>query len=114
MEEHDFTPITTEKIKNVFIVVVIGLVALLIILGVTDVVTKTPTVKDSTTLEFADANFGGPLPMKIYQVYDKDTGVYYAVTANGGICVMETMDGSTKLVDEGDGVIIHHNMGRNA
>lgn len=115
MEEHDFTPITTEKIKNVFITIVIGLVALLVILGIVDVVTQKPEIKNnSTTLEFADANFGGFLPMKIYQVYDKDTGVYYAVTEKGGICVMETMDGSTKLVDEGNGVIIHHNTGRNA
>ena len=115
MEEHDFTPITTEKIKNVFITIVIGLVALLVVLGIVDVVTQKPEIKNnSTTLEFADANFGGSLPMKIYQVYDKDTGVYYAVTEKGGICVMETMDGSTKLVDEGNGVIIHHNTGRNA
>ena len=115
MEEYDSEFVATKKdIKTVFLGVIIGLAALLIILGTIDVVTQKPEIKDSQSLQFADANFGGAVPMKIYQVYDKDTGVYYAVTEKGGICVMETMDGSTKLVDEGDGVIIHHNTGRNA
>lgn len=49
--------------------------------------------------------------MKIYTVFDRDTGVYYAVTEKGGICVMETMSGKTKLVDEGEPPIIHKNQG---
>ncbi len=49
--------------------------------------------------------------MKIYTIVDKDTGVYYVVTEKGGICVMETMSGETKLVDQGDGTIIHKNQG---
>ena len=49
--------------------------------------------------------------MQIYTVYDRDTGVYYAVTEKGGICVMETLDGKTKLVDQGDGENIHPNLG---
>lgn len=57
--------------------------------------------------------FGGDIPMKIYTVYDRDTGVYYAVTEKGGICVMETMSGETKLVDQGDGTTIHPNLGEN-
>lgn len=55
--------------------------------------------------------WGGAVPMKIYTVYDRDTGVYYAVTEKGGICAMETLDGQTKLVDQGDGAIIHPNLG---
>ena len=55
--------------------------------------------------------FGGPTPMKIYQIYDRDTGVYYAVTEKGGICVMLTMEGKTKLVDQGDGAMMHPNKG---
>ena len=55
--------------------------------------------------------WGGAVPMKIYTVYDRDTGVYYAVTEKGGICVMETMSGETKLVDEGEPPIIHKNQG---
>ena len=55
--------------------------------------------------------FGGATPMKIYQIFDRDTGVYYAVTEKGGICVMQTMSGETKLVDQGDGAIIHLNQG---
>lgn len=49
--------------------------------------------------------------MKVYQIYDRDTGVYYAVTEKGGICVMQTMSGEIKLVDEGDGAIRHPNQG---
>lgn len=49
--------------------------------------------------------------MKIYQIYDRDTGVYYAVTEKGGICVMQTMEGETKLVDQGDGTLQHPNKG---
>ena len=55
--------------------------------------------------------FGGATPMKIYQVYDRDTGVYYAVTSDGGITVMYTMEGKVKLVDEGDGALRHPNKG---
>lgn len=47
--------------------------------------------------------FGGYCPIKIYQIYDRDTGVYYAVTEKGGICVMQTAEGKVKLVDGGDG-----------
>lgn len=57
--------------------------------------------------------WGGAVPMKIYTIYDRDTGVYYAVTEKGGICVMETMSGETKLVDEGEPPIIHRNQGLN-
>lgn len=68
----------------------------------------------SNNIEFiSSSQFGGAVPMQIYTVYDKDTGVYYAVTEKGGICVMETMDGSTKLVDEGDSTVIHKNQGLN-
>lgn len=63
-----------------------------------------PTLKQSE-------QWGGAVPMKIYTVFDRDTGVYYAVTEKGGICVMETMSGETKLVDQGDGAIIHKNQG---
>lgn len=63
-----------------------------------------PTLKQST-------QWGGAVPMEIYTVYDRDTGVYYAVTEKGGICVMETMSGETKLVDQGESPVIHPNQG---
>ena len=63
-----------------------------------------PQLQEST-------QWGGAVPMKIYTIYDRDTGVYYAVTEKGGICVMETMNEGVKLVDQGDGEIIHHNKG---
>ena len=59
----------------------------------------------------ASEQWGGAVPMDIYVIYDKDTGVYYAVTEKGGICVMETMAGKTKLVDEGEPPVIHKNQG---
>ena len=59
----------------------------------------------------ASEQWGGAVPMQIYTVFDRDTGVYYAVTEKGGICVMQTMSGETKLVDQGDGTLIHKNKG---
>ena len=67
-------------------------------IAVKNYVYDTPTAHQSK-------QFGGYVPMDVY------TGVYYAVTEKGGICVMETMSGETKLVDQGDGVIIHPNQG---
>ena len=66
---------------------------------------------DNPIYSIESKQWGGAIPMKIYTVYDRDTGVYYAVTEKGGICVMETMDEGVKLVDQGDGEIIHHNKG---
>ena len=47
----------------------------------------------------------------IYQVYDKETGVYYAVTSEGGICPMYTINGEVKLVDQGNEYVVHRNLG---
>lgn len=47
--------------------------------------------------------------IKVYQVYDADTGVCYAVTDHGGICVMMTQDGSVKLINQGEPPTIHKN-----
>lgn len=60
----------------------------------------------------ASEQWGGAVPMKIYTIFDRDTGVYYAVTEKGGICVMQTMSGETKLVDQGEPPIIHPNQGK--
>lgn len=46
--------------------------------------------------------FGGNVPMRIYQIYDRDTGVYYAITETGSITPLYNIDGSLKLVDNGD------------
>lgn len=68
-------------------------------------------LSDKVQEEAINTQWGGSVPMKIYTVYDKDTGVYYAVTEKGGICVMETMSGETKLVDQGEPPTIHPNQG---
>ena len=69
------------------------------------------SIENQTEKLVENEQFGGAVPMKVYQIYDRDTGVYYAVTEKGGICVMETMSGETKLVDQGDGATIHPNKG---
>ena len=68
-------------------------------------------IENQTEKLIENEQFGGYIPMKVYQIFDRDTGVYYAVTEKGGICVMETMEGKTKLVEQGDGAIIHPNKG---
>ena len=69
-------------------------------------------VWDFNHTELIQSNeFGGAVPVKVYQIYDRDTGVYYAVTEKGGITVMYTMDGEIKLVDQGEGAIQHPNKG---
>lgn len=55
--------------------------------------------------------FVGDCPVTIYQVYDKETGVYYAVTSEGGICPMYTINGEVKLVDQGNEYVVHRNLG---
>ena len=55
--------------------------------------------------------WGGYSPIAVYQIYDKDTGVYYAVTETGGICPMYTIEGEVKLVDQGNEYVIHKNLG---
>ena len=95
---------------NVLVVVVI------IVLTVCCVTCSTNNTKESEDIIHIDQlvpseQFGGATPMKIYQIFDRDTGVYYAVTEKGGICVMLTMEGKTKLVEQGDGAIIHPNQG---
>ena len=47
--------------------------------------------------------------MEIHQVYDRDTGVYYAITEQGGICIMREANGDLKLVDGGSGINTYRN-----
>lgn len=49
--------------------------------------------------------------MAVYQIFDKETGVYYAVTSRGGICPMYTIEGEVKLVDQGNEYVVHRNLG---
>ena len=99
-------------IKNVErfqMVVNICMIILFTLLGIA--IGKVVWVPQNTTQLVASEQWGGAVPMKIYTVYDRDTGVYYAVTEKGGICVMETMSGETKLVDQGEPPVIHPNQG---
>ena len=58
-----------------------------------------------------NSQWNGYSPVAVYQIYDKDTGVYYVVTETGGICPMYTIDGEVKLVDQGNEYVIHKNLG---
>lgn len=55
--------------------------------------------------------WGGYCPIEVYQIFDKETGVYYAVTEYGGICPMYTIEGEVKLVDQGNEYVVHKNLG---
>ena len=99
--------------KNSFSIVIYTLLAIIIfMLGILiGIGYSIATYNISEPQMVASEQWGGAVPMKIYTVFDRDTGVYYAVTEKGGICVMETMSGETKLVDEGEPPIIHKNQG---
>ena len=46
--------------------------------------------------------FGGYSPIPVYKIYDRETGIYYAVTAHGGITPLYNPDGSFEMVDGGE------------
>lgn len=52
---------------------------------------------------------GETYPGKVYIIFDKDTGVYYAVTDKGGITPMYTTKDKVKLVDQGSDTEVHKN-----
>ena len=56
-------------------------------------------------------HWGGYSPYKIYTVFNKNTGVYYAVTETGDICPMYTIEGEVMLVDQGNEYVVHKNLG---
>ena len=56
-------------------------------------------------------HWGGYSPYKIYMVFNKDTGVYYAITETGDICPMYTIEGEVMLVDQGNEYVVHRNLG---
>lgn len=93
-----------------FIIAFVAIVILLI-----GVVAFICSLRDcsANTIEKYNSNpqWGGYYPGEIYQVYDKDTGVYYAITEKGGITPMYTIDGEVKLVDQGNEYVVHKNLG---
>lgn len=56
----------------------------------------------SPAIEETNEQFGGNVTQEISVVYDRDTGVYYALTEGGGLNPLYNADGSLKLVDGGD------------
>ena len=97
--------------KNWIVSLIISGIILIIILsiglcGFTYITTNANKI--NTTV---DEQWGGYCPVKVYQIFDKETGVYYAVTERGGICPMYTIEGEVKLVDQGNEYIVHKNLG---
>lgn len=98
----------SDSIKYFLIAIISFILGVLLMVGVTK------NFYNDDPIELRQSKqWGGAVPMDIYIVYDRDTGVYYAVTEKGGICVMQTMSGETKLVDEGEPPVIHPNQGIN-
>lgn len=48
------------------------------------------------------SKWNGYSPVAIYEIYDKDTGVCYAITETGSICPMYDINGEIKLIDQGN------------
>ena len=60
---------------------------------------------DAKTNAIGDSRlWGGYSPIEVYQIYDGETGIYYAVTESGGIEVMLNKDGKPKMVDGGEAI----------
>lgn len=56
-------------------------------------------------------DWAGYSPYKIYTIYNKHTGVYYAITETGDICPLYTIEGEVMLVDQGNEYVVHKNLG---
>ena len=100
--------------KGFAIIGIVAIVAIFSTVGLWTLFVPNENNSQNVTLEYDyNTEFGGQCPMKVYQIWDRDTGVYYAVTEKGGICIMETASGKTKLVDEGEPPTIHKNQESN-
>lgn len=55
--------------------------------------------------------YGGYYPGMIYEIYDKNTGVYYGITDTGFAFPLYTINGELRLVDQGNEYVVHRNLG---
>lgn len=55
--------------------------------------------------------YGGYYPGEIYEIYDKNTGVYYGITDTGYAFPLYTINGELRLVDQGNEYVVHKNLG---
>lgn len=65
----------------------------------------------SASASHNDQWWGGYYPGELYQIYDKDTGVYYCITDDGHGFPLYTINGELKLVDQGNEYVVHKNLG---
>lgn len=82
-------------IFNGFVILIIAIVIIFLVWGIYSIV----HIRAEKRLVTDNGVFIGETPIEIYEIFDKDTGVYYAVTEGGGICIMEDADGNNKIVD---------------
>ena len=92
-----------------FIVVAFYIIMYFFVVGIhaTWIGYNTPKSDNVNSDQWGGENYPG----KVYILFDKETGVYYAVTENGGITPMYTTEGKVKLVDQGSETEVHKNRG---
>lgn len=103
-------PYPKEKLRwsDISILLLVFFIILVFIIAIINLIFIGSDVKNN---KLNDLQWSGYSPIAVYQIYDKDTGVYYVITETGGICPMYTIDGEVKLVDQGNEYVVHKNLG---
>lgn len=97
-----------KKFKWVVLIISIVLLTISVFIGIQKLIWNIPYPPNA--IENSE-HWGGYSPYKIYTVFNKNTGVYYAVTETGDICPMYTIEGEVMLVDQGNEYVVHKNLG---
>lgn len=97
----------TDKIVD-FLMNIIAVIAVIFLFGILISFIVSCCTK---SLSYNDQWWGGYYPGELYQIYDKDTGVYYCITDDGHGFPLYTINGELKLVDQGNEYVVHKNLG---
>lgn len=108
MIELDFKQDGRQSFKEL-LVIISSFIFVLGLLGI--IVLFVTAFKSCTSSNVSEEQWGGYYPGQIYTVFDKETGVYYVITDQGGISPMYTIEGEVKLVDQGNEYVVHKNLG---
>ena len=101
-----YPKITDEALSKAFVLVLGVILIFILLICYSSWITSLPLEN-----RLDETQWGGYSPIEVYQIFDKETGVYYAITENGGICPMYTIEGEVKLVDQGNEYVVHKNLG---
>ena len=88
---------------NIVIALLLGILIGLIAFDVAGCVAKNAENQHRPNQVEDSRIFAGYSPYKLYQVFDRQNGVYYIVSETGDIELMVNPDGSPKMVDGGPG-----------